>query len=203
MALVSILSYVYNKFKGIQNSETETETENTIIDSIYILHEIAKHDKNIWITFSSLNKELNRYFNTHSLKYELCFRTIKIDKYGNTLYKLNGKYHRTDGPAIITKKYEEYWYINGKYHRTDGPAVVMGDSCTWYNNGKIHRIGGPAVLRASGTEFWYENDKLHRIDGPAAIYRGGSLVVEEWWINGIKVNKSYFNSIEVNKPESL
>jgi len=53
-------------------------------------------------------------------------------------YYLNGKRHRTDGPACI-RYYEngslcsEYYYLSGKLHRTDGPAIIR------YNaNGSIH-----------------------------------------------------------------
>ena len=49
----------------------------------------------------------------------------------------NGKYHRTDGPAIITYHMNgeiacKEWLLNEKLHRTDGPAIID------YNlNGKI------------------------------------------------------------------
>lgn len=52
-------------------------------------------------------------------------------------YRINGKRHRTDGPAIIYYyengkiEYENY-YVNDKLHRTDGPAVI-----NYYENGKI------------------------------------------------------------------
>jgi hypothetical protein len=54
----------------------------------------------------------------------------------------------------------KYWYLNGKRHRTDGPAVVgaHGAKC-WYLNGKRHRTDGPAVVYASGAKHWYLNDK--------------------------------------------
>ena len=53
------------------------------------------------------------------------------------VYFLNGKYHRTDGPAFIYY-YENgqvncvYYYLNDKRHRTDGPAIIR-----YYENGQI------------------------------------------------------------------
>jgi len=52
-------------------------------------------------------------------------------------YKLNGKRHREDGPAVIYY-YEngnikiEYYYINGNSHRENGPADIW-----YYENGSI------------------------------------------------------------------
>lgn len=39
---------------------------------------------------------------------------IKLDK--------NLKYHCEDGPAVIHKNGDKFWYKHGKRHRTDGPA---------------------------------------------------------------------------------
>jgi hypothetical protein len=54
---------------------------------------------------------------------------------GYKAWYLNGKRHRTDGPAIDAKgDGDKEWYLNGKRHRTDGPAVengVNGDK-EWY-----------------------------------------------------------------------
>ena len=49
---------------------------------------------------------------------------------------LNGKLHRTDGPAAELANGDKYWYQNGKRHRTDGPAVELADGDkAWYING--------------------------------------------------------------------
>ena len=46
-------------------------------------------------------------------------------------YWLNGRLHRTDGPAVIcyrpdgSVRLEEYW-LDDQQHRTDGPAII------WY-----------------------------------------------------------------------
>ena len=54
----------------------------------------------------------------------------------------------------------KYWYLNGKLHRTDGPAIeyANGDK-HWYLNGKCHRTDGPAVEYADGNKYWYINGK--------------------------------------------
>lgn len=35
-----------------------------------------------------------------------------------------GKYNKSDGPAIVYSDGGQYWYKNGKVHRLDGPAIV-------------------------------------------------------------------------------
>ena len=52
------------------------------------------------------------------------------------------------------------WYLNGKHHRTDGPAVEWANGHkAWYLNGKLHRTDGPAVERANGRKEWHLNGK--------------------------------------------
>ena len=92
----------------------------------------------------------------------------KIDSAGNKLCYLNGKYHRTDGPAIEYADGDKCWFLNGKRHRTDGPAIE-------YPN---------------GNKYWYLNDKLHRTDGPAIEYASGS---KYWYINGIEYSEEEFD----------
>ena len=55
---------------------------------------------------------------------------------------------------------DKRWYLNGKLHRTDGPAIEWIDgSKSWYLNGKLHRTDGPAIEYADGTKQWFLNDK--------------------------------------------
>lgn len=51
---------------------------------------------------------------------------------------------------------DKYWHVNGKLHRTDGPAVEWsnGDKF-WYQNGNHHREDGPAVEKANGHKEWW------------------------------------------------
>jgi len=60
-----------------------------------------------------------------------------IDANGRKRWLLNGKLHRTDGPAIEDADGGKWWYINNKLHRTDGPAAEWADGYkAWYINGK-------------------------------------------------------------------
>ena len=112
---------------------------------------------------------------------------------GRKMWKLNGKLHREDGPAVVGRKGHEEWYLNGKRHREDGPAVTEGDgSRYWFLNGELHREDGPAIVqtdgpysskRHPGKREWYLNGKRHREDGPAMELPAG---YKEWWVNGIR-----------------
>ncbi len=42
---------------------------------------------------------------------------------GAKIYRKNGFFHRSDGPAIEYPDGTKHWYINGKHHRLDGPAI--------------------------------------------------------------------------------
>jgi len=45
--------------------------------------------------------------------------------------------------------------LNGKMHRTDGPAAEYADGTKhWCLNGKLHRTDGPACEYADGTKYW-------------------------------------------------
>ena len=53
-------------------------------------------------------------------------------------WRVNGKYHRVDGPAWIEyipdgSIWCEQYYIEGKYHREDGPACITrnDDGSIW------------------------------------------------------------------------
>jgi hypothetical protein len=114
---------------------------------------------------------------------------------GTKMWRLNGKLHRTDGPAIERSEGTKLWYLNGKLHRTDGPAIERSDGTKlWYLNGRLHRTDGPVVewsdgskawyLYSDGSKEWWLNGKRHRTDGPAVEYSNGS---KEWWLNNKKV----------------
>jgi len=61
-------------------------------------------------------------------------------EYNNVIkcYKVNGKLHREDGPAVIYNNRSWEWFINGKRHREDGPAIEYFDGnpirCWYLNN---------------------------------------------------------------------
>ena len=54
-------------------------------------------------------------------------------------YKVKGKLHREDGPAVIYPNGTKRWHINGKLHRTDGPAVeyATGEEEYWINGERV------------------------------------------------------------------
>ena len=56
------------------------------------------------------------------------------DKYGHSYYLLNGKEHRSDGPAIECADGTKVWLFHGKCHRSNGPAEiwVSGMKRWWY-----------------------------------------------------------------------
>ena len=66
----------------------------------------------------------------------------------------NGAECKMDGDG------SKYWRLNGKFHRTDGPAVEKPDSSkSWWLNGERHRTDGPALIDIHGRKFWYINGK--------------------------------------------
>lgn len=76
---------------------------------------------------------------------------IEVD--GTRAWYLDGKFHRTDGPAVEHTDGTKHWYKDGKRHRADGPAVVWtdGDKC-WYLDGQF--------LGYDATGFWALWDRL-------------------------------------------
>jgi hypothetical protein len=113
--------------------------------------------------------------------------TVKVDdKNGNRFWRLNGKRHREDGPALEMADGVRSWWINGERHRLDGPALEMADgSRSWYFNGKLHRLDGPAIEWTNGEL----NRKFHRLDGPAVEWADRS-----WWVDGKQLTEAEFNS---------
>jgi len=86
--------------------------------------------------------------------------TVQVSK-DKTEWRLNGKRHREDGPAIEWANGDKEWYLNGKYHREDGPAIEGVDGTKmWWLNGLLHREDGPAIERPNGDKEWWLNDKL-------------------------------------------
>jgi len=101
-----------------------------------------------------------------SEKYQLVKEQTKpvmsVDRSGNKYWYLNGKRHRTDGPAIEWANGSKYWYLNDKHHRTDGPAIEFANgSKYWFLNGELHRTDGPAIEAAEGYKAWYLNGKKY------------------------------------------
>ena len=62
--------------------------------------------------------------------------TVKVNDYGDRCWRLDGKLHREDGPAIEYADGARWWYLNGNLHREDGPAIEYLDGRrSWYLGG--------------------------------------------------------------------
>ena len=89
--------------------------------------------------------------------------TMTVDKDGNKTWRLNGKYHREDGPAIEYVDGSKAWFLHGKLHREDGPAIEYANGTkVWYLHGMLHREDGPAIEYVNGDKAWYLNDKKYK-----------------------------------------
>jgi hypothetical protein len=57
-------------------------------------------------------------------------------------------------------KYVTIYYLNDKLHRLDGPAYEGYDGYKeWWKNDELHRIDGPAVEYSNGNKYWYYEGK--------------------------------------------
>jgi hypothetical protein len=69
-----------------------------------------------------------------------------------------------DNPEIDPKG-NKFWLANGKFHRTNGPAIEYENGTKiWYANGSRHRIDGPAVIFSSGSIWWYLDNQKYTFD---------------------------------------
>ena len=65
------------------------------------------------------------------------YKIIKIPL--GTLYYLNNKLHREEGPAIEYSDGYKAWYVNGEFHREDGPAIEHPNGYkAWCLNGNYY-----------------------------------------------------------------
>ena len=94
--------------------------------------------------------------------------------------------HNEGAPAIETPEYIG-WYHEGKLHRLDGPAWISKseEETRWYKDGVLHREDGPAIQSPS-MEVWYLNGKYHRIGGPAYIDKIAKIY--DYYEDGVKIN---------------
>ena len=141
-----------------------------------------------------LTKEAALSYRELCVKWPLDKLSNPVINYGNsgrvfcTMWHLNEKFHREDGPAVIHADGSERWYFKGKLHRVGGPACIRADGTrSWYFNDNLHRTDGPAMIIADGSKHWYENGERHRSDGPAIIKAGGWVA---WYKNGVCVEET-------------
>lgn len=85
---------------------------------------------------------------------------MTVYKNGSKAWRLHGKLHRDDGPAIEFASGSREWYIHDRPHREDGPAIEYANGYrAWYLHGELHREDGPAVESASGARAWWLHGK--------------------------------------------
>ena len=129
---------------------------------------------------------------------------LAISSDGTKKWRLNGKLHREDGPAVENSNGSKVWYLNGQRHREDGPAEEWPDGYKfWYLNdteltkrqltSKKMKIDHPEIynnylkmkseliISSDGTKSWWLNGEYHREDGPAVEEFDGT---KSWWLNG-------------------
>jgi len=77
-------------------------------------------------------------------------------------YYLNGKLHRTDGPAVITSYGSMYYYLNGKTHREDGPAEIWNNGSIFYylNDNDITKEVEEWIKENNIPKVWNNSHKL-------------------------------------------
>jgi hypothetical protein len=86
--------------------------------------------------------------------------------------------------GIVQNNETDFYFKDGRFHRSDCPAVEDPDGTKeWWFEGRRHREGGPAVEYPNGTKCWYKNGKLHREDGPAKEWSDG---YKQWWLEGVE-----------------
>jgi hypothetical protein len=73
---------------------------------------------------------------------------LEVDGFGTKIWKLNGKYHREDGPAIEHLNGTKQWFLNGNRNRIDGPAIE------WSNGNKYWYLNG---IEYSTKEKWFQH----------------------------------------------
>ena len=78
-------------------------------------------------------------------------------KNGDTTWRMRGKLHREDGPALEGTDGYKAWCMYGKLHRLNGPAVEFANGETsWYLNGvycQYHEYLPPVREQISDEEY--------------------------------------------------
>ena len=89
----------------------------------------------------------------------------KVGANGVKQWRLNGKRHREDGPAVEWANGSKQWYLHGKAHREDGPAYeyIDGTKEWWLNGEEVHPETLVDLHLSRGTFCYYdkETDTLH------------------------------------------
>ena len=79
---------------------------------------------------------------------------------GSIEWRLNGKLHNAEGPAVITSDGTEEWWFENNLHRLSGPAVIYPDgSVEYWVNGVMYDEHNFLFITAFG--YGVQNGKSH------------------------------------------
>ena len=102
--------------------------------------------------------------------------TMTVDTDGNKRWKLNGKYHREEGPAIEYANGTKAWFLTDMRHREDGPAIEDVDgNKVWYLNNEWCKdvfAWAEALLKLKGINNPSEdeiNDKVQQVTSASIL----------------------------------
>jgi len=102
--------------------------------------------------------------------------TMTVDKDGTKIWRLNGKWHREDGPAVEYADGSKAWWLHDMRHREDGPAVEHADGYkSWYlNNSRYEDVvaWAEALLKLKGINDPSEdeiNDKVQQVTSSSIL----------------------------------
>lgn len=60
----------------------------------------------------------------------------------------------------VEKSGNVVWYLHGKFHREGGPAIEWSDGDKgWFHHGDLHRLDGPA-MESENEEWWIHGNLL-------------------------------------------
>jgi hypothetical protein len=72
---------------------------------------------------------------------------MQVNKYGVKEWRLHGKLHRIDGPAVEWMNGNKTWFLHDKLHREDGPAIEYDGGEEWWLN-DVHYANATAWAQA-------------------------------------------------------
>jgi len=187
---------ICNFIDDLATSATKKEDHKAIMDML--TKEYSKHHSDIMVYLAVkegvtvLTPAAEKALTTRHKKRKPLILERKPKPKLSKEYTLNGKLHRTNGPARVLDDGIEEWYLNGLLHREDGPArVYTNGEEEWYLNGKRHREGGPAERRENG-DAWYTHGVRHRKGGPAVEFSNG---YKKWYLNGKRYSEKDYNEL--------